>query len=405
VRAVPRAVGITLLAALVASPVLASSLRDQFSQAARLVGLEGGGAFDALGDAIADTAARNLPVISASAGFTYKYNPQLEVFERTSQTLGPLFLERPDTLGQGKINVSVNYQYVELNHLDGTPTTHLQSPDPIVVRVTDVTGATQGFTANSLRYSFRLIDHIAGFSFTYGVLDDLDVNIFLPVISTVFRVSATSQQLFVAGTDKVFAPAPLPANFGELTDEKVGVGDILLRGKYRFSLIDDWNSAAGLVLRLPSGDKDNFQGTGTFEASPFYYGSTVLWGRVEPYVNAGFDLRADDVSRSDFRFGIGVDGDVTQRIGLSLAFLDRNQFNGSASPADTEFLHLTSSGPALRPLLDVDFGRKDFFDLSFGVRAVVWRQVMLIANGIYALNDQGLRNNSVIPMIGVEGTF
>src|SRR2546430_8392218 len=54
------------------------SLRDRFSSTARGVGLEGGGAFDALGDAIADTAARNLPIVSASAGFTYRYNPRSE---------------------------------------------------------------------------------------------------------------------------------------------------------------------------------------------------------------------------------------------------------------------------------------------------------------------------------------
>ena len=58
-----------------------------------------------------------------------------------------------------------------------------------------------------------------------------------------------------------------------------------------------------------------------------------------------------------------------------------------------------------RPLLGVSFDRKDFFDLSFGARAVVWRQIMVFANGIYALNDDGLRNGTVIPTAGVEGTF
>src|SRR5206468_4625276 len=94
-----RAIPIALLAALVAAPAHALDFRDRFSATAARIGLQGGGAFDALGDEIADTAARNLPVIAASAGFTYRYNPQLEVFERTSDTLGPLFLERPDTLG------------------------------------------------------------------------------------------------------------------------------------------------------------------------------------------------------------------------------------------------------------------------------------------------------------------
>jgi hypothetical protein len=35
----------------------------------------------------------------------------------------------------------------------------------------------------------------------------------------------------------------------------------------------------------------------------------------------------------------------------------------------------------------------------------VWREIMLFANGIYALNDDGLRNGTVIPTVGVEGTF
>src|SRR5712691_5964719 len=76
-----------------------------------------------------------------------------------------------------------------------------------------------------------------------------------------------------------------------------------------------------------------------------------------------------------------------------------------AAASETAFLHLTSAGVAQRPLLGVNFDRKDFFDLSFGARAVVWRQVMVFANGIFALNDDGLRNDTIIPTAGIEGTF
>ena len=399
-----RAVGIAVLATLATTPVHALSLRDRFSDAARRVGLEGGGAFDALGDAIADTAARNLPVVSASAGFTYRYNPQLEVFERTSDTLGPIFLERPDTLGQGKINVNVSYQYVELNQLDGRGTDSLEARDPIIIRVTQG-GTLAGFTANRLRYDFDLVNHIAGLSLTYGVLDNLDVNLLVPIIHTSFDVTATTQRLAVADTSGVFGPSPGPVLSGSSDGDHTGVGDILLRGKYQLPPMADWRHAVGLQLRLPSGDQDNFQGTGSFEASPFYYLSTVLAGWVEPHANLGVDLRADDVERSQVRYGLGVDFDVTRRIGVALDFLGRDQFKRSASASETDFLHLTSSGAALRPLLGVDFGRKDFFDFSFGGRWVVWRQIMVFANGIYALNDDGLRNDIIIPTVGVEGTF
>jgi hypothetical protein len=400
-----RAILLALLTVLAAAPAQALSLRDRFSDTAARIGLEGGGAFDALGDAIADTAARNLPIISASAGFTYRYNPQLEVFERTSDTLGPIFLERPDTLGQGKFNVNVSYQYVELNEIDGTPTRRLEANDPIIVRVTDPSGTLLGFTANRLRYNMHLINNIVGVSATYGVLDNLDVNILVPLIATHFNVTATTQQLFLAPPGGGFVPQPGPELSAKSSAQKNGIGDILLRAKYQLPRWDFLRSAAGLDFRLPSGDKDNFQGTGTFEASPFLYLSTILWGRVEPHANLGLDLRADDVAQSDARYGIGIDGDVTRRIGLSLGFLGRSQFEGSASSNDTNFLHLTPTGPALKPLLGVDFGRKDFYDLSFGVRGVVWRQIMIFANGIYGLNNDGLRNDSVIPSVGFEGTF
>jgi hypothetical protein len=111
------------------------------------------------------------------------------------------------------------------------------------------------------------------------------------------------------------------------------------------------------------------------------------------------------VAKSQARWGLGVDVDVVKRVGLSLGFHGRDQFSGSASASDTSFLHLTPSGVRAEPLLGIDFGRKDFFDLSFGVRAVVWRQLMVFLNGIYALNDDGLRNDSIIPVAGLEGTF
>jgi outer membrane putative beta-barrel porin/alpha-amylase len=402
-----RTVGLVLLVALVPAPAWALNLADRFSTVAERLGIAPGTAFDALGQAIADSAARTLPVVSASAGFTYTYNPELEVFERTSQTLGPLFLERPDTLGRGKFNVNVSYEYVELNEYDGTGTDKLEASDPIIIRQTDVTGAVTGFAADRLRYRFKLINNVVGISGTYGLLDNLDLNILIPIIATSFDVGATATQVSTAppaGTP--FTPAPAPPVTAGLDDgHKNGVGDILLRAKYELPRFDIWRSALGLQFRLPSGNVNNFQGTGTFEISPFVYASTVLWGRVEPHANLGFDIDTEDAGQSQVRYGLGVDADVTSRIGVALAFLGRDQFSGIASPSETSFLHLTPSGPQPEPLLGLNFGRKDLFDFSFGARAVVWRQIMVFANGIYALNSQGLRNDTVIPTVGVEGTF
>jgi hypothetical protein len=383
----------------------ARSLRDTLAGASATVGLQGGSAFDALADVLADTAARNLPVVSASAGYTYRFNPELEVFERASDTLGPIFLERPDTIGRRRVNLNVSFQYVQFDTIDGDDLDRLTDPAPIVTQVVDAAGNLLGFTANDLEYRLGLQNYITAFSATYGILDNLDANLLLPLIQTTFRVGVATQQRFIAGPDGAFVPQNGPRIVGRTRDDAFGVGDILLRLKCQLPRRGGLHSAAGLQLRLPSGDDENFQGTGAFELSPAMHASMVAWRRATFYANAAIDLRAADVEQSQARYGIGGDVDLTRRVGLVLAFLGRSEFTGSADPEDTAFLHLAGGAAVPRPLLGVEFEQNNFFDFSFGTRIVVWRDVMLFLNGIYALNDAGLRNGTIIPTVGLEGTF
>jgi hypothetical protein len=384
----------------------AGSLSDQLVEGAARVGIQGGAAFDALAEQLADTAARSIPIVSASAGFTYEYNPELEVFERTSQTLGPIYLERPDTLGRSKFNVNVSYQYVQFDSYDGTNIDSLHSPYPIVTKVRSG-GVVTAANATRLDYDLALHNNVVSLSGTYGILDDLDVNLLLPLIQTTFDTGVNALVVKTAPAGGAFGPCtsgcgPRTAN---LDGGAFGVGDILLRGKYLLARREDLHAALGLQLRLPSGNEGNFQGTGSFEISPAVYVSTLLAGHVSPQANLAIDIDTESVSQSQVRYGIGVDADVLPRLGLSLAFLGRSEFSESASPSETSFLHLVNGTPQEEPLLGLSFSRKDYFDLSFGLRAVVWRDLMVFVNGLYALNDQGLRNDTIIPLIGVEGTF
>lgn len=398
----------SVLGSLLSVPAVtqARSLRDQLGQSQSTVGLQPGQEFDALASNIADTAARSLPTIAASAGFTYKYNPAIEAFERTSDTLGPIFLERPDTIGKGKFNVNVSYQYVQFDSFDGRSLDRLEGRNPVVVGLSSG-GTAVGAEADRLRYRLGLHSHIAAFSLTYGIFDNLDVNVLVPVISTHLAVGVRSQQV-ATGTSvngPFTADAGPPVN-GSSHGDATGVGDVLVRAKYQLPQFDFLRSALGLQLRLPSGRESDFQGTGAVEISPFFYASTKLWNIVEPHLNLGMDYNTENVDRSEARYGAGVDVDAHPRVGLSVGFLGRSELGSSAPTSATLFRHLQPNGSvAQERLLGLDFGRKDFFDLTFGVRTVVWRNIMLFANGIYALNDSGLRNDTIIPSVGVEGTF
>ena len=268
VRIASRSVWAAVLAVAAVSTVHARSLREQLGASSLTVGLAGGSAFDALAANIADSAARSLPVVSASAGFTYRYDRDLDTFVRTSDTLGPLFLERPDTLGQGKLNVNMSFQYVQLDAFDGDSIKKLEAPDPIVFRTTDPAGNLIGFTANRLRYGLKLQSYVTALSATYGALDDVDVNVLVPVIETNLDVGVHSQQVAIAGSDGDFGQSMLAPLSGFTHGTAVGVGDIQLRLKYRLSNTGPIRSAAGLQLRLPAGDENDFHGTGASRRRP-----------------------------------------------------------------------------------------------------------------------------------------
>ncbi|HET7746558.1 MAG TPA: hypothetical protein VFM29_04600, partial [Vicinamibacteria bacterium] len=49
------------------------------------------------------------PLGSSSAGFTYTFDPALGVFNRSTETFGPVFAERPITAGKGKFSFGVTH--------------------------------------------------------------------------------------------------------------------------------------------------------------------------------------------------------------------------------------------------------------------------------------------------------
>ena len=71
------------------------------------------------------------PVSSTGGGFTFQYDSELEVFTRTTDSLGPVFAERASTLGKGKINFGFSYTYINYSTLQGEDLHNLESVVPL----------------------------------------------------------------------------------------------------------------------------------------------------------------------------------------------------------------------------------------------------------------------------------
>src|SRR5258708_2950257 len=80
--------------------------------------------------AIEESAARatDFPATSTTPGFTYSYNPELDLYERSSTSLGPAFLERAETLGRGHGDIGVSFLYADFQNLNGDSLEFPQKP-------------------------------------------------------------------------------------------------------------------------------------------------------------------------------------------------------------------------------------------------------------------------------------
>ena len=431
-------------------PAVADSLRDALvPPRARNAGVVED-AIRPLGSVIGAQLASQIPAFSTSAGFTYEYNTELEVFERTTRTFGPLFAERAATIGQGKFNINASYSWVRFDTFNGKNLDDLTSR----VEIAEVPGEGQFFSGirnsdgflTQLKLKLDLEAHLFDFSFTYGLLPNLDVNIDLPVLRTYARSGLTDiipdPRCVAAGVEECETLledlsdtiGPGAGLGGFLRDDgffvvpesadrasSIGIGDIRLRSKYL--PIRKPVSVAGLLdLILPTGDTEDFQGTGDTRLGTSLIVSHDAWGRVEGHAQAGVEFNINDIDRSQARYVAGVTGQVTSFAAVTLDFIGRSEFgqlghipNSARLPAvrngtfventreEIEDPEGTNAQYRGRPFF-IDIERNDILDLAVGTKLTLGVRTVLFANVLIPLNDDGLRANFV-PTVGLESTF
>jgi len=349
----------------------------------------------------AEAFVRSYPVMAASAGVTYRFDPVTGAFEREAAMVGQLFVERADPIGRGHWNFGVSYQRVALDSIEGHDADDLRDPIPIALVNDDleVVGV-----ATFDRLSLSAVTHVTTLSLTYGVTDAADINLTLPLIVSDLDTRAD-----------VTAASLETGEIAEATtydsETSTGVGDVILRGRYRFLDLESLKVAAGLVLRFPSGDVDSLRGTGEYEIAPLLYASTrtwrpASWARLTGYVNGGVNFVVEDVDASEGRWGVALDWGITDGTTIGLAFLGRHQFERLAPPGFFDVVRVLPDGNlAVAPLFGIEGERPDYYDFSVGGRVNLWRDTIIaFANVVVPLNDAGIRTE-VIPLVGLEAAF
>jgi hypothetical protein len=255
----------------------------------------------------------------------------------------------------------------------------------------------------------------ASVSATYGLTDAWDLNLLVPLLHTQLDVRATTQN--VTRDLVVGSVVRDPARHVSLHDGAFGVGDLLLRSKYGLGRRLGVDAAVGLVLRVPTGNEENFQGLGDWTVTPLLVLSRSF-GQYDVHANAGVQVNADDLQRTRVRYGIGATLQPLERVAFLLDFigssgvaedtfgqtgraLGGSRFDG---PFQTETA-VARPSPGVSPVrFSSAVPRTDILDLAVGVKSSLAPHLIGFVTAIVPVTSDGLRAD-VIPTGGIEYTF
>jgi hypothetical protein len=414
VSAMLRRPGLALSCAVVAlvAVVGVAEARQSFAKKLSLISLGNGpdasippGTFgDFFGPAVQRLAVRgtDFPITSTVPGFTYVYDPKLQVLERSTQ-LGPVFAERAETVGHGRFEFGASFLFASLQQIEdgkfGTASSIVGVSEPAGVQA-----AIEDVTIDS----FRIEDYIVNMYVTYGITDRWDVNVLVPLVYSEMRVRARRSFSLVHddGSEELVAGSNRSAD-----GKAFGVGDILVRTKYRLVDADPVAVAAAVAVRAPSGEEEDFQGLGDVTVTPTLILSLPL-GPHSLHGTFGFEFNADDIERTRARYTVGATLQMFEKLG----FLEQTAFLvdvlGSSGLGDDEFDMPAGTvgipGTGLSVVGDSNklaVNRTDLIDLAAGIKTALPGNGVLYVGAIIPLNDDGIRVEEAIPTGGVEFGF
>jgi hypothetical protein len=353
------------------------------------------------------------PLGSSSGGFSYRYDPSLGTLTRSTNSFGPAFAERALTIGRQKFNFGVNYQHSTYDTFEG------QNIDDGSIKfyLTHANVGGQFFEGDVIQTALRLdltTNTVALFG-NYGLTDRLDVGIAIPIVSVdmTANIDATILRFATGSTSQIHV-------FPNLSDKQTftdsgsakGIGDVVVRAKYRFFESKTQGLAAGLDVRLPTGDETNLLGTGAAQTTLKLIGSST-YDKLAPHFNVGYTFTGQSGSQffnlsDEFNYTIGTEYASTPRLTLNADLLGRSLRNlGRLEEAPRTFQYVSATGiPGSSTVNELAFqpGSLNLLVAAAGIKYNVGGNLLISANVLVPLTQAGIRDR-VTPVIGFDYAF
>jgi hypothetical protein len=402
-----------------------------------------------------------LPIASPSSSITFTYDAALKTFApSTEESLGPIIGEDARTIGRGKLYFAFSFQYFDFETIDGQPLDKLPAvfqhqpvtlnpaehitPCPNQTGLTGVLANQPCFVRDYIQTANNIDLRVHQYTVyaTYGLTRHLDVSAVIPFVSvsigntsnaTIVPNSVAPTSAFPSGVFHQFNPnVPGCATVNPCLNAKFsdsgaasGIGDVTFRGKYEVFQGERWGVAAGVDVRVPTGDQTNFLGSGATGVKPF--GVVSYQGRISPHVQFGYEWNGQSILAGDFvatpttkgslpnRFvyTVGADAVVNRHLTAAIDLYGQRLFDvpqlfsnpytdlGKCSDLACTTLTPGTSHANLGVRNGVDY---TITNLSFGLKYRLVHGLVVTANVLANLSNYGLRSPAV-PLVGASYTF
>jgi hypothetical protein len=359
----------------------------------------------------------NVPVSATSGGSTFSF--QGGVPTRTSTSAGPIFGERAQTLGRGRVLAGLARTGVHFKTLRGVDLdnirftfTHANSDFPGCDSVANGDCSLLGVPTLenetidlNLRLDVRLT--VTAFLLTYGITDRVDIGVALPLVSISLDGTSNAQI-------NPFGPPPAVHFFGGTPDNPIltasrtidgsstGLGDVDARVKINLRRGEPLSVAVLGDVRFPTGSESNLLGSGAFAVRGLAIMS-AHFGDFSPHANLGYLYRGGDFETDAVLATVGFDHLLAPWATLAVDVISQLQVGDSPlqipGPVNIEAPYQRTIIPTVIP-----DSRDDIVDGSLGVKLTAAPGLVLVGNGGWSLNRGGLRPD-VIWTAGLEYNF
>ena len=345
-----------------------------------------------LGSAIGSNVS-NIPISATTSGVTYRFEGGAPV--RTNVSAGPIFAERAQTLGRGRLLFGANASSIRFNSLRGVPLSALDFN--FTHQDTDPPGEGNPSFENefiTVRTSLD-VNVLATIAFaTYGLTDRIDIGVAVPFVSTSIDGTSLGQIVpfgpnpahYFGGT----AQSPILSAVANVNGSASGIGDVAVRAKVNLS---SSGSGTGLALlgdvRLPTGKEDDFLGSGSTSARIVGILSS-RYGDFAPHANAGVAIRNGEDQTNALLATAGFDHLLRPWATFAFDFISEWQMGDDNLTLPEP---VTIDVPFRRTIYpsNIPDRRDDLLNASVGGKFSTPGGLTLILNALVPINRGGLR--------------